>query len=85
MKIELFTYIGNDSVIESKQIIFILDYQLLQSSLHFKNCIQKHEKAQTIFGSQEDAKSVIMTDDGIYYSPFATSTLKNRGAFLINH
>lgn len=74
----LFIYIGNDHVIESKQIISILEFQLIHSSLKLKQLINKMENNDRVFGIQADAKSIIITDDSIYYSPFATLTLKKR-------
>ena len=73
----LFIYIGNDDVVESKKIISILDYQLMHSSPKLRQLIEKKKKNRVI-GSDEDAKSIIITDDYIYYSTFSTFTLKNR-------
>ena len=64
----LFIYIGNDDVVESKKIISILDYQL----------IEEQKKNNRVIGSDKDAKSIVITDDYIYYSTFSTFTLKNR-------
>ncbi|MEI3604454.1 DUF370 domain-containing protein [Pseudogracilibacillus sp. SE30717A] len=74
----MFIYIGNDDVVESKKIIIILDYQLTYSSPKLRQLINKHKEEDSIHGSEEDAKSVIITEDCIYYSPFSTSTLKKR-------
>lgn len=75
---KLFIYIGNDHVIESKQIISILDFQLIRSSSKLKKLIEKRKKDERVFGIEEDAKSIIITDDSLYYSPFSTYTLKKR-------
>lgn len=72
----LFIYIGNDHVIESKQIISILDFQLIH--LELKKMIEHRKEVKQVFGKQEDAKSIILTEDTVYYSPFSTITLKNR-------
>ncbi len=74
----MFIYIGNDDVVESKKIITILDYQLTHSSPKLRQLIDKHRKDNTILGSEQDAKSIIITEDCIYYSIFSTSTLKKR-------
>ena len=74
----LFIYIGNDDVVESKKIISILDYQLMHSSPKLRQLIEEQKKNNRVIGSDKDAKSIIITDDYIYYSTFSTLTLKNR-------
>lgn len=74
----MFIFIGNDEVVETKKIISILDYQLVHSSPKLRQLIEGQKRNDNIFGSDEDAKSIIITDDGIHYSPFSTSTLKKR-------
>ncbi len=74
----LFIYIGNDEVVESDKIISILDYQLTHSSPKLRQLIADQKRNKRVIGSDIDAKSIIITDESIYYSSFSTSTLKNR-------
>ena len=74
----MFIYIGNDEVVESRTIIAILEIQLYHSSPQLRKLINDRKKMDSVFGSMEDAKSIIVTKDSIYYSPLATSTLKKR-------
>lgn len=74
----MFIYIGNDHVVESDSIIAILDYELIYSSKRLNEVLDRHREIDQIFGVEEEAKSIIITLDSIYYSPFSTYTLKNR-------
>lgn len=74
----MFIYIGNDHVVESDSIIAILDYELIYSSKRLNEVLDRHREIDQIFGTEEAAKSIIITLDSIYYSPFSTYTLKNR-------
>jgi len=76
----VFIYIGNDDVVMSNKIISILEYQLIHSSPKLRQLIEKQKKANRIFGSYKFAKSIVITDDGIYYSPLSAQTLKKRDA-----
>ena len=71
-------YIGNDFVIESKSIIAIFDAELIQDSRRLLHIIQENKEKGTLYGEGKDAKSIIMTDDALYYSSLSTLTLKNR-------
>ncbi len=74
----MFIYIGNDIVIESKSIIAIFDAELIQSSRRLLKKIEEHQKNGTLFGEAKDAKSIILTNEHVYYSALSTLTLKNR-------
>ena len=74
----MFIYIGNDHVVESDAIIAILDYELIYSSKRLNEVLDRHREIDRIFGMEDEAKSIIITIDSIYYSPFSTYTLKNR-------
>ena len=74
----MFIYIGNDEVVESCKIISILEFQLIHSSPKLRHLLEDRKKRDKVFGSVTDAKSIIITDDCIYYSPLSTTTLKNR-------
>lgn len=74
----MFIYIGNELVVESNRVIAILDYELTESSRRLNEVIDKHVQLEKVYGSETDAKAIIITMDAIYYSPFSTITLKNR-------
>jgi len=74
----MFMYVGNDYVIESKEIIAIFDIELVHSSVRLNQIVHQCSIDSKLYGSKEDAKSVLFTDGEIYYSPLSTLTLKNR-------
>ena len=71
-------YIGNDIVIESKSIIAIFDAELIKNSRRLLHIVKENKEKETLFGDKASAKSIIMTDDAVYYSSLSTLTLKNR-------
>ncbi len=72
----LFIYIGNYHVVESKYIISILDVQLEQTSSKLQRLIDDFKQKDKLYGDEESAKSIVITDDVLYYSPLSTLTLK---------
>ncbi|HLS67231.1 MAG TPA: extracellular matrix/biofilm biosynthesis regulator RemA family protein [Pseudogracilibacillus sp.] len=76
----MFIYIGNNELIKTESIIAIIDSELSEYSEYNERLISEHRKVGKIFGSKDDAKSIIITKEEIYYSPLATLTLKNRDA-----
>ena len=74
----MYIYIGNSEIIKTENIICILDYQLIQSSSKFKNFIKERKHKTNIIGNKKDVKSIIITDDELFYSPLSTITLKKR-------
>lgn len=72
----LFIYIGNNHVVESKYIISILDVQLEQTSSKLQRLVDDFKQQDKLYGEEESAKSIVITDDVLYYSPLSTLTLK---------
>lgn len=74
----MFIFIGNDEVLQTEKIVSILDFQLLKSSTKVKNMIKHKTEQEAVYGDESDAKSIIVTDDDIYFSPLSILTLKKR-------
>lgn len=72
----MFIYIGNNHVVESKYIISILDVQLEQTSSKLQRLMEDFKVAGKLYGEEKEAKSIVLTDDSLYYSPLSTLTLK---------
>ena len=72
----MFIYIGNNHVVESKYIISILDVQLEQTSSKLQRLVDDFKQQDKLYGEEESAKSIVITDDVLYYSPLSTLTLK---------
>lgn len=74
----MFIFIGNDQVLQTDKIISILDAQLSKSSTKTMNMIKNKQELNAVYGNESDAKSIIVTDQDIYFSPFSILTLKKR-------
>lgn len=75
---KMFIYIGNELVLKSKNIIAIFEADLIQDSRRLMHIVREHEQNEKLFGQKAGAKSLVLTDEGIYCSPLSRLTLKNR-------
>ncbi|CDQ37848.1 extracellular matrix regulator RemB [Virgibacillus salexigens] len=78
----MFIHIGNDNVIRSSDVIAIIDYQLISSSTIMEELMTESLQAKKVAGPTEDAKSVMITKEMIYYSTLSVSTLKKRSSMI---
>lgn len=78
----MFMHIGNDHVISSNDIIAIVDYNLISSSSIMEEMITKSNKQKRVMGPINDAKSVMVTTEIIYYSTLSVATLKKRASMI---
>ncbi|MGM8212873.1 extracellular matrix regulator RemB [Virgibacillus sp. W0430] len=78
----MFVHIGNDYVLQSKDIISIIDRNLIQSSSIIKEMMQVARERRKIKGTKREAKSIVITDDFIYYSTLSIPTLKKRSSMI---
>ncbi|EQB38642.1 MULTISPECIES: extracellular matrix regulator RemB [Virgibacillus] len=78
----MFIHIGNDNVIHSSDVIAIIDYQLISSSTIMEELMTESLQAKKVAGPTEDAKSVMITKEMIYYSTLSVSTLKKRSSMI---
>ncbi|MYL34427.1 DUF370 domain-containing protein [Pontibacillus yanchengensis] len=75
----MFIHIGEDHVIESHDVISIIDYELFSSSSIVEEMIMNQRNNQRVFESPNaEAKSIVITKDYIYFSPLSVLTLKKR-------
>ena len=74
----MYIYIGDTEIIAYDTIVAIVEKELFHSSNKLRLLIEDHRKRNRVFGSFQDAKSIIITTDSVYYSSLATVTLKNR-------
>jgi len=72
----VFIHIGNESMIQSEQIISIINYDVVSSSHMMEDMLMTHKR--NIVGSEKDAKSIIFATDAIYLSALSVDTLTKR-------
>ncbi|QDP38772.1 extracellular matrix regulator RemB [Radiobacillus deserti] len=79
----MFIHIGSDHVIQSEDVIAIIDYQIISSSTINEEMLVNQKEIDKVKNSIEDeAKSIVITKDAIYYSPLSVLTLKKRASMI---
>lgn len=76
----MFIHIGNGDVIRTRDIITIIDYKLVSSSIIMEEMIDNILAQGKSIGKTSHAKSVIITDDHIYFSSLSIPTLQKRSS-----
>lgn len=78
----MYLHIGNDIILEKKNILFILDYKNLKDNKVFYNFLEGIEKKNIIDISSGNAKSIVITKENGeikgYISNISSNTLSNR-------
>jgi extracellular matrix regulatory protein B len=75
----MFIHLGEDVVVQAREVIVILDGQVLESSTITSEFLQmQHKDNPVIKISNEMTKSIVITKKHIYFSPLSSSTLKRR-------
>ncbi|MFD2658290.1 MULTISPECIES: extracellular matrix regulator RemB [Gracilibacillus] len=79
----MFIHIGDDHVIQSKDVIGIIDYSLVTSSTINEEMLEELKENEQVVVSEEDVtKAVVITADKVYYSPLSVLTLKKRASMI---
>jgi hypothetical protein len=75
----LFIHLGGDVIIRSKDIIAILNWDVQEQSQVTNSYLKEEErrKKKTVI-SEDYIKSIVLTNDEIYYSPVSSLTLNRR-------
>lgn len=75
----MFIHIGDDHVIQSKDVIAIIDHTLVSSSTILEEMVFNQRKAKKVIETEDHKpKSIVITRDVIYFSPLSVFTLKKR-------
>lgn len=73
----MFIHIGNNEVIKGESIIAIVNYQLVKETEQL-HTISKNKEIIKLIENEESIKSIIITNDFLFYSPLSSATLKKR-------
>ena len=79
----MYIHLGGEKIIRTSQLVAIFDISIEQSSKLSRQFVvhaQKNKEVETI--GEEDPKSIVVTENKVYYSPISTSTLKKRAHYL---
>lgn len=82
----MFIHLGGDLIIRSTNLIAIFDLSIEESSKISRNFIDfavKHGKIEKI--GEEESKSLVITEQKIFYSPISSTTLKKRADVLSDY
>lgn len=74
----LFIHIGNNNAIRSKEIIGIVNIDVIASSSIMEEMIANQKAKKKVYGPLSNAKSVIIMAEKIYFSSLSVITLKKR-------
>lgn len=75
----MFIHLGDDVIIRTEEVIAIFNYEIFREDELNKMFIEKTNNSMEILDvGGEQAKSVVITESCIYYSPFSPTTLKKR-------
>ncbi|MGN8647663.1 extracellular matrix regulator RemB [Gracilibacillus sp. HCP3S3_G5_1] len=79
----MFIHIGDEQVIQSKDVIGIIDYSIVTSStINLEMLEELKGKQQIVVSDEELTKAVVITADKVYYSPLSVLTLKKRASMI---
>lgn len=80
----MYIHLGGEKIIRSSELIAIFDTSIEQSSKISKQFVEyamQDKKIEAI--GEEEAKSIVVTREKIYYSPISSTTLKKRANQLL--
>jgi len=79
----LYIHLGDNFVVPSKEVVMILDRQSSLDSPIVDEFFTKQQD-RIVELSNGDTKSIIVTNDKIYFSPLSSGTLKKRANIAID-
>lgn len=75
----MYIHLGGEKVILSSELVAIFDISIEQSSKISKQFISHAlEQKNVVRIGEEEAKSIVVTQNEVYYSPISSATLKKR-------
>ncbi|EKN68724.1 hypothetical protein M670_02770 [Schinkia azotoformans MEV2011] len=79
----MFLHLGEDIVLQTKEIVAIIDSNLAEESEILKEFIDVNNKKNNIVHiSDGTVKSIVVTENKVYFSPLTAVTLKRRSQYI---
>ncbi|AOK90634.1 DUF370 domain-containing protein [Paenibacillus sp. CMAA1739] len=75
----MYIHLGGEKIIRSSELVAIFDISIEKSSKiskQYVNHAQQQKHVEMI--GEEEAKSIVVTQNTVYYSPISSTTLKKR-------
>jgi len=76
----LYIHIGENQIVPSNDVVMVFDYKGASSVIMEEFLTKQKENIITLTAGE--IKSIVITDQNIYLSPLATSTIKKRAEFV---
>ncbi|MNP25385.1 hypothetical protein D3C76_1181910 [compost metagenome] len=75
----MYIHLGGERIIRAAELIAIFDISIEKSSKISKQFVNHVKEEKTLVNiGEEEAKSIVVTRDKVFYSPISSSTLKKR-------
>lgn len=75
----MFIHLGGDIVLKAERIVAILDHNSQNLSKENHDMMKDHKKRKaTVQVTEDNPKSMVITEEEIYLSPISSHTLKRR-------
>ncbi|MEF2969191.1 extracellular matrix/biofilm biosynthesis regulator RemA family protein [Paenibacillus sp. M1] len=75
----MYIHLGGEKVILSSELVAIFDISIEKSSKISKQYVSHAIKDKQVMRiGEEDPKSIVVTEDKVYYSPISSATLKKK-------
>jgi hypothetical protein len=80
----MFIHLGGEKIIRASELIAIFDLSIEKSSKISKQFIQHAGKQNLVeIIGEEESKTLVVTENKVYYSPISSTTLKKRANQLL--
>lgn len=74
----MYLFLENEHIIKICDILFIIDYIHLENPINKESFEEEFKRKKVINLSKGNEKSVIVTDENIYFSSYNTQSIKKR-------
>lgn len=75
----MYIHLGGEKVIQSSELVAIFDISIEKSSKISKQFVSHAIKDKNVLRiGEEEAKSIVVTESMVYYSPISSATLKKK-------
>lgn len=80
----VFLHIGSDVILPYREIVVILDAQLLRQSAAVRDLVALAQVDRRVVNlAQGQPRSIVVADRGVYLSPISVLTLRRRGSLRL--
>lgn len=79
----MFMHLGNNVLVETSQVITIINAKMVEGSPSLQEFLQVQEEEGFVVEIEAgNTKSYVVTNNNVYFSPISSFTLKKRMTFM---